>query len=88
MNRICVIVIVIEDMSQVHQINEILHEHSHIIIGRMGIPYKTRNISVISVIVDGTNDLIGSLTGKLGAIKGVTVKSALTKKTYMDQLED
>ncbi|MDP3386714.1 MAG: iron-only hydrogenase system regulator [Eubacteriales bacterium] len=84
MNRIGVIGIVIEDMSCVRQINEILHEHSHIIIGRMGIPYKTRNISVISIIVDGTNDLIGSLSGKLGAINGVTVKSALTKKTFED----
>ncbi|MBV1759022.1 MAG: iron-only hydrogenase system regulator [Dethiosulfatibacter sp.] len=84
MNRIGVIGIVIEDLSQVHQINEILHEHGHIIIGRMGIPYKTRNISVISIIVDGTNDLIGSLSGKLGTIKGVTVKSALTKKTFED----
>ncbi|HBH12781.1 MAG: hypothetical protein XD91_0731 [Clostridiales bacterium 38_11] len=84
MNRIGVIGIVIEDLSQVHQINEILHEHGQIIIGRMGIPYKTRNISVISIIVDGTTDLIGSLSGKLGTISGVTVKSALTKKIFED----
>ncbi|MDD4658355.1 MAG: CopG family transcriptional regulator, partial [Eubacteriales bacterium] len=49
-------------------------------VGRMGIPYRDRHVAVISLIVDGTTDEIGSLTGKLGEVKGVSVKSALTKK--------
>ncbi|HNZ82315.1 MAG: iron-only hydrogenase system regulator [Sedimentibacter sp.] len=78
--RIGVIGIVIEDMSQAAEVNNILHEYSHIIIGRMGIPYRERGLNVISLIVDGTNDDIGALSGKLGKIKGLSVKSALSKK--------
>ncbi|NLK63783.1 MAG: CopG family transcriptional regulator [Tissierellia bacterium] len=78
--RIGVIGIVIEDTSQVAEVNSLLHEYSHIIIGRMGIPYRERGLNVISLIVDGTNDDIGALSGKLGKIKGLSVKSALSKK--------
>jgi putative iron-only hydrogenase system regulator len=78
--RIGVIGIVIEDTSQIAEVNHLLHEYSHIIIGRMGIPYRERGLNVISVIVDGTNDDIGALSGKLGKIKGLSVKSALSKK--------
>ena len=77
--RIGVIGIVIEDTSQIAEVNRILHEYSHIIIGRMGIPYKEKGLNVISIIVDGTNDDIGALSGKLGKIKGLSVKSALSK---------
>ena len=53
-------------------------EHANIIVGRMGIPYHERGLSVISLIVDGTTDEIGALTGKLGNIPSVKVKSAIT----------
>lgn len=78
--RIGVIGIIIEDLTQVSDVNELLHQYSSIIIGRMGIPYKERAVSVISLIVDGTTDEIGALTGKLGKLKGLSVKSALSKK--------
>lgn len=78
--RIGVLGIVIEDVSQVAEVNNLLHEYSHIIIGRMGIPYRERGLNVISLIVDGTNDDIGALSGKLGKIKGLSVKSALSKR--------
>lgn len=84
MNRIGVVGIVIENTENVSEVNKILHMHSEIIVGRMGIPYKTKNINVISIIVDGTTDDIGSLTGKLGTVSGITVKSALTKKKFHD----
>lgn len=84
MNRIGVVGIVIEDIESVSKVNEILHTHGDIIVGRMGIPYKNKNINVISIIVDGTTDDIGSLTGKLGTVSGITVKSALTKKIFHD----
>lgn len=81
--RIGVVGIVIEPDGNVNTINEILHIHSPIIVGRMGIPnINEREVSVISVVVDGTTDEVGSLTGRLGAIKGVNVKSALSKKSY------
>ena len=63
------------------KVNQVLSAHGHIIVGRMGIPYRERNLSVLAVIVDGTNDEIGAMTGKLGAIPGVSVKSALRRKT-------
>jgi putative iron-only hydrogenase system regulator len=85
--RIGVIGIVIEDTSQAGEVNRLLHEYSHIIIGRMGIPYKERGLNLISVMVDGTNDDIGALSGKLGKIKGLSVKSALSKKTLGGQNE-
>lgn len=78
-NRVGVVGIVVEDTEQAEKINSILHEYAAIIVGRMGIPYKERKISVISLIVDGTTDEISALTGKLGKIKDVHVKSALTK---------
>lgn len=78
--RVGVIGIVVEDLNSSTKVNEVLHNYSHIIIGRMGVPYKEREISVISLIVDGTSDEISAMTGNIGNIAGVTVKSAITKK--------
>ncbi|ADQ47223.1 putative transcriptional regulator, CopG family [Caldicellulosiruptor kronotskyensis 2002] len=78
--RIGVIGIVIENRKEVSdKLNKVLSDHGEIIVGRMGIPYKERGLCVISLIVDGTTDEIGALTGKLGSLPGVKVKSALTK---------
>lgn len=78
--RIAVIGIIIEDLNVSEKVNDILHEYSSIIIGRMGVPYKEKNISVISVIADAPADIISAVTGKLGKINGVYVKSAISKK--------
>ncbi|MGI6113782.1 MAG: TM1266 family iron-only hydrogenase system putative regulator [Mahellales bacterium] len=79
--RIGVIAIVVEDREKVgDKLNFYLSQFGEIIIGRMGVPYKERNISVISLIVDGTTDEIGALTGKLGNLKGVKVRTAFTSK--------
>lgn len=77
--RICVVGIVIENLENVNVVNGILHDFSTIIVGRMGIPYREKGISVISLIADGTMDEISAMTGKLGRIDGVTVKTAITK---------
>lgn len=78
--RLGVVAIVIEDRSASTRINEILSGYGHIIVGRMGIPHRERDVSVIALIVDGTTDEIGAMTGKLGRVKNVLVKSALTAK--------
>jgi len=81
--RLGVIGIVIEDPGKSAEINTILSRHGNIIVGRMGIPRIAHNesgVSVIAIIVQGTNDDIGALTGQLGNIKGVQVKSALSNK--------
>lgn len=77
-NRLGVVGIVIEDRETATRVNQILSDSANIIIGRMGIPHCREEVSVISLIVDGTTDEIGSMTGKLGNIKGVQVKSALS----------
>lgn len=78
--RMGVVGIVVEDLKAADRINTVLHEHAGIIVGRMGIPYRERGVSVISLIVDGDNDEISAMTGKLGRIREVSVKSALTKE--------
>ncbi len=81
--RIGVIGIVIDDPKKsAESVNEILSAFADIIIGRMGIPYKKRNVSIISVMVDGTNERIGALCGKLGRINGVNAKSVLSTKIF------
>ena len=77
-NRVAVIGIIINNREEsAKKVNDILSNFGEIIIGRMGIPYKEKHLSVISIIADGTNEQIGALTGKLGNIKGVKVKVAL-----------
>ncbi len=78
--RIGVVGIVLDSNEFASQVNEILHQYSHLINGRMGLPNKERNVAVIAVIVDGTTDEISALTGRLGRIKGVSVKTALAHK--------
>ena len=77
--RIAIIAIVVEDSEQAVKINSLLHEYSKYIIGRMGIPYPAKNVSLISVAIDAPADSISALTGKLGKISGVTVKTAYSK---------
>jgi len=78
--RLGVVGIVVEDRESVTAMNRILSDYSDLIIGRMGIPYREREVSVISLIVDGSTDAIGAMTGKLGRLPGVQVKSALATK--------
>lgn len=73
--------VIIEDRKKAaHAVNELFSEHGDIIVARVGLPYRERHCSVITLIVDATTDELGALTGKLGALDGVSVKSALTKQ--------
>jgi putative iron-only hydrogenase system regulator len=79
--RLGVVAVFIENrLEAAPKVNQVLSDFAPIVVGRMGIPYRERNMSVVAIIVDGTNDDIGGLTGRLGAIPGVSVKSALKKK--------
>lgn len=78
--KIAVTAIVVDDLSAVEEVNCVLHQYSDIIIGRLGIPYRERGVSVISVALDAVPDRISSMTGRLGQIKGVSAKSAISKK--------
>jgi len=77
--RIGVVGIVVENTDSAEPLNAILHEHAECIAGRMGLPYRKRGVSVISLIVDGDADKISAMTGRLGRLPGVTVKSALVR---------
>ncbi len=79
-SRMGVVAIIVKDREGSYtRLNEILHEFSNVIVGRLGIPYRERNMSVIALIVDGSTDEIGAMTGKIGQIKGVSVKTAFAK---------
>ena len=77
--RIALIGIIVEDMDSVEQLNTILHEYSQYIIGRMGIPHAKRGISVISIVLDASNDVISALSGKLGMLPQINVKTIYSK---------
>lgn len=74
-NRVVLVGIVVTDKGAVAQVNELLHQNGEYIIGRMGIPYKQRGISIISVVMDAPNNVISALAGKLGQIEGVSTKT-------------
>lgn len=79
-NRVAIIGIILEDKSSVKDINDILHQYSDYIIGRMGIPYIKKNIYVINIVIDAPLDIINALSGKIGKIKGVTTKTISSNK--------
>lgn len=77
--RIALIGIIVEDRSQVAHTNDLLHTYGKYIVGRMGIPYRERGINIISIVIDAPEDIISTLAGRLGQIKGISVKTMLSK---------
>lgn len=73
--RVALIGIVVENPNSVEKLNGILHQFGNYIIGRMGIPYPKKNVSVISIAIDAPMDVISALSGKLGMLKGVSSKT-------------
>lgn len=74
--RVAIIGIIVENPDSVEKLNTLLHDYSEIIIGRMGLPYPKKNVNIISLAVDGPQDSINALSGKLGNLEGVAVKIA------------
>lgn len=77
--RIALVGIIVEDKSATEQINQILHDYADYIIGRMGIPYQQKGVCIISVVIDAPQTLISALSGKLGMLKGINVKTIYSK---------
>lgn len=77
--RVAVISIIVENPDSVARLNGLLHDYGEYIIGRMGIPYREKNINIISVAVDAPQDKINSLTGLIGKLDGVSAKAAYSK---------
>ena len=78
-NRVTLVGIIVEDMESAARINGLLHEYSEYIIGRMGIPYRERQLSIISVVLDAPQNVVSALSGKLGMIPGVSSKCVYGK---------
>ncbi len=77
-NRVAVMGIIVEKKDTVDRLNSLLHEYGDYIIGRMGLPYPARDISIISLALDAPQDVISALAGKVGSLDGISVKTALS----------
>ncbi|MBR2427764.1 MAG: iron-only hydrogenase system regulator [Lentisphaeria bacterium] len=80
--RIALLGIIVENKSATAEINQLLHECGEYIIGRLGLPYRERNISIISVVLDAPQDAVSTLSGKLGMLPGVSVKTIFSKQSF------
>ena len=74
--RVAVMSIIVEDVGSVEKLNQILHENGKFIIGRMGIPYRQKGVNIISIALDAPQDAISAMSGKIGNLPGVSVKTA------------
>lgn len=74
--RVAVMGIIVETRESAEELNSVLHDYGEYIIGRMGLPYKPKNINIVSIAIDAPQDTISALAGKLGNIKGISVKTA------------
>ena len=78
-NRVALLGIVVDDPDSAEDLNKLLSEYRDFIVGRMGIPYRSRGINLISIVIDAPQDAISALTGKIGMLKGVTAKALYSK---------
>lgn len=76
--KVAIIGLFIQDISAAEKVNDILHKHAEKIIGRMGIPYRARGMNIMSIIIQASGDEISALSGTLGRVSGVTVKTMQT----------
>lgn len=76
--RVALIGIIVENKNSIEQLNKILHEYGEFIISRMGLPYKEKNINIISIAIDAPTDIINAMTGKIGRLEGISTKTAFS----------
>lgn len=77
--KIALVGIIVEELNAAEKVNAVLHDYAGHIVGRMGIPYREKGVSVISVVLDAPRDVVSALSGKLGMIGGISVKTVITK---------
>ncbi|MBQ4154944.1 MAG: iron-only hydrogenase system regulator [Clostridia bacterium] len=77
--RVAIMGIIVENPQSVEKLNNLLHEYSEYIIGRMGLPYREKKISIVSIAIDAPQNVISSLSGKIGNLEGISVKTAYSK---------
>lgn len=77
--RVVLLGIIVENTASVEALNAVLHEYSRYIIGRMGLPYREKNLHIISLVMDAPQDVISALSGKIGMLPGITAKALYAK---------
>lgn len=83
--RVAVMGIIVEELGSVDALNSLLHEYGRYIIGRMGLPYREKSINIVSIAIDAPQDTIAALSGKIGALEGVSVKTAYSNVMTHDE---
>ena len=83
--RVAVISIILENSNSIEEVNKLISDYSDYVVGRMGIPYKKRGISIISVVIDSPQDVISTFSGRLGKLEGVSAKTAYSKYVFNDE---
>lgn len=83
--RIALMAIIVENTESVEELNQLLHQYGEHVIGRMGLPYRKRGISILSVAMDAPQDIISTLSGKIGRLSGVSVKTAYSNVVSHDE---
>ena len=84
--RVAVMAVIVEESKSVEKLNHLLHEYGEYIIGRMGIPYRSRGINIVSIALDAPQDAISALAGKLGNLPGISVKTAYSNIVAGDEI--
>ncbi|MBQ6937257.1 MAG: iron-only hydrogenase system regulator [Clostridia bacterium] len=84
-SRVALIAIIVEAPEKAVEVNEILHEYGDFIIGRMGIPYRQKGVNIISIAIDAPQEVISALSGKIGKIENVNVKTAFSNIITKDE---
>ncbi len=78
--RVAILSIIVEQPDSVERLNELLHEFREYIIGRMGLPYREKDMNIICVAIDAPQDVTSTLSGKIGQLQGVSAKTVYSKK--------
>ncbi|MDD6878060.1 MAG: iron-only hydrogenase system regulator [Clostridiaceae bacterium] len=81
-SRVATVGIIVENPDAVESLNAILHEYGEYIVGRMGIPYRRRRVSVICIVADAPQEVLSALSGRIGRLPGVTAKTAYSNLMY------
>lgn len=86
--RVALIGIIVETPDSVEALNHILHEYGRYIIGRMGVPYHKRGVNIISIAIDAPQDVINTMTGKIGKLSGITAKTTYSNVYGVEEVNE
>ena len=78
--RVALVAIIVRENASVPALNELLHQYGSYMVGRMGVPYRSRGVNIISVAMDAPQDMINAMTGKIGRLAGISAKTVCSKK--------